>query len=165
MSTWIPSCAAACLGVRVASGTPWTIPEIFWNVNRFSQFSTDYLPTVENCGKVPNMTLMDVTTAMDTAADTVRLVLRAVKRHLGLTDEQLGAAIGKKGHYVQERIGKNAAVGFSAADLRGFSLVLDIPSDVLLNATPEEAVRYLLDHPSEQRMQGHSCCSAYATAA
>jgi hypothetical protein len=90
-----------------------------------------------------------VLTAVNTARQKwqdVPHVLRALKRYFEITDEQLGVALGLTRQAVQSRLG--GASKITPWELAGFAALFGIPESLFFGS-PDEALRWVLDHPDD----------------
>lgn len=94
---------------------------------------------------------IDVTTS----AENVPATLRALKRHCGLTDKEIAETAGMKRSTLNNR--QSGLQPATADELQRLAKdVYDVPIFVLF-FPPDEAVRWVIDHPSDLRKRQKSC--------
>jgi transcriptional regulator with XRE-family HTH domain len=91
----------------------------------------------------------EVATQDQLSASNVPATLRALKRFCGLTDQQIADAADMRRSTLHNR---QSGLSPATADELGriAADVYDVPIFVLF-LPPDEAIRWVLDHPSEQR--------------
>ena len=76
--------------------------------------------------------------------------LRALKRHCGVTDQDIAEVLGLTRQTVQNRFAGKTAI--APWELAGLAAFFDLPEAVLFDG-PDEAIRWVLDHPSDVRLR------------
>ena len=76
--------------------------------------------------------------------------LRALKRHCGVTDQDIAEVLGLTRQTVQNRFAGKTAI--APWELAGLAAFFDIPEEILFDG-PDEAIRFVLDHPSDVRLR------------
>lgn len=107
-----------------------------------------------------SMTDVAINEAMDTAMHAVPPTLRMLRDALGLKNRALAAAMGKSLSWVQERTSGTTAC--KPGDLWGFAAVFEVDVDLLFCNDRNEVLRYLADHPSDQRLCAPGCLQTMA---
>lgn len=91
--------------------------------------------------------------------DSVAPSLRALKRHFGVTDQQIADALGlpeKSGRQqIQARLAGSTSLSYW--EMVGLAAFFDVPEEVLFRG-PDVALRWILDHPSEKRPVNNFVC-------
>lgn len=114
----------------------------------FNNFLLMHASWSYSCGMAMNHVVLQ---AMDDARNQWRNVapaLRALKRHLALTDQQIADVLGLTRQTVQNRL--NGSTHLSYWELAGLAAFFEVPADVLFDGA-EASVRWILDHPSATR--------------
>lgn len=88
------------------------------------------------------------------AHQRVPAVMRRLMKHLDLTDSDIGEALDVKRQTVNSWA--NGRTKIPAEIEEGFAALFDVPREVLY-LSPDEAIRWVLDHPSDLRILRKRC--------
>lgn len=83
-----------------------------------------------------------------TAGDRVPGVLRQLRDYFGATDAELARLINMKRTTLRGKL--HGQGSFSPGELRALAVVFGVPLDILY-LPPADAMRWVLDHPSDER--------------
>jgi hypothetical protein len=99
------------------------------------------------------MTVKERVTTATSSAENVPLVLRRLKNYCDVTDAEIAEATGIPRSTVRSKMG---GAPCTVKDLAAFAAYFDVPMAVFV-MSPDEALRWVLDHPSDLRILRKRC--------
>lgn len=102
------------------------------------------------------MTVKERVQTATTSAENVPAVLRRLKNYCEVTDVEIAEATGIPRSTVRSKM---QGAPCTVRDLAAFAAFFDVPLGVFV-MSPDDALRWVLDHPSDLRIQRKRCLVA-----